>query len=780
MTTKKLSAIVFADIVGYTASMGKDEQAALHSLEELRKIVYPLAAQHHGIVLKEIGDAALMQFDNALDAVQCSVELQKGVSAVPRLKLRIGIHLGDVVVEEKEGTKDILGDAVNIASRIQPIAVPGGIVVTEDVWKQISNNPNYHSVSLGARRLKGVRTPVTLHALTGEHIVTPSLKQRVTQRQIFRRSVLTGALLLVALLAYLLSNPEWQNTEVPSIAFLHLKNLGTEQDEPYCYGITQDLIVDVAKAGLIRVAPMQDIMSLPKEPLSIEDIAKKLRVHYVMEGTLTHESNVFRIAAHIVDAITKKNLLEEKIEVPVANASALEGKLADIILKKLSVKSSAVAKDELTRQKTTNPEAYEYYLRAKYLFDHKKTKDDVSVARGLYEQASSLDSSFILPQLGLGSTYELDGNYDQALALYKRALALAQADDNKLEEGKSQLRLGAVCWYQADYPKALEYYLQSLTTMQELGDREGEGRVLNNIGLVYDNRGDYPKALEYYSKSLRIRQDLGDRQAEGVTLGNIGIVYSNQGDYPKALEYYFKDLNMMQELGDRHGEGAQLGNIGNVYNNEGDYPKALEYYFKSLRISRDLGDRYVEGTTLDNIGIVYNGQGDYPKALDYCLKSLDITRAIGLRSAEGCDLTLFGQIYYEEQEYRRAIDSLKKAIAIFEKIVETDNVLWATSWLARAEIESGNPKDAEEHTLKVEELFKTLPHPRDIIEICWNLSQVYDGLSNKQRAKEYFKRAFDELQASAGKISDSTMRQSYLKNLKTNREIVAAYTQSEK
>ena len=127
-TTRKLAAIVFVDVVNYTATMGRDERAALGLLEELRKILHPLVQNHNGVVLKELGDGALLSFDSAIEATDCAVELQGRVRAAPNLRLRVGIHLGDVVVEEK----DVFGSGVNVAARVQPLAAPGRIVVTED------------------------------------------------------------------------------------------------------------------------------------------------------------------------------------------------------------------------------------------------------------------------------------------------------------------------------------------------------------------------------------------------------------------------------------------------------------------------------------------------------------------------------------------------------------------------------------------------------------------------------------------------------------------------
>ena len=564
--------------------------------------------------------------------------------------------------------------------------------------------------------------------------------------------------------------------EVPSIAFLYLKNLGTDQDESFCYGITEDLIVDIAKAGLVRVAPMNDIMSIQKERLTSEAIAKKLRVRYIMEGSFRRDGNFARITATIIDALTKNTLWADRIETSTEDAASLQGKLAKTILTVLDLKPSETIEKEITTKKSANPQAYEYYLRAKFLYDKKKMKDDVAVARGLYEQAISMDPSFVLAQLGLGATYELEGKYERALKMYNNTLSIAKSSNSEIDLGNCLRNIGIVYNDLGDFSKALDFYNQSLSIMQKLGDKKGEGNSLRDIGLTYLSQGNYPPSLDYFTKSLKICEELGEERDEGVTLSNIGIVYMSQGDYSKALEKYSKSLKISQELEDREGEGNTLINIGYAYNNQGYYKESLEYYAQSLKIKEELGNKEGEGIILNNIATVYNNQGDYTKAMENCNKSFAITQSIGDRSGDGYNYVLFGQISYSKQDFSKATDYFKKAEATFTQTDEKQNVMWANSWRSLSEIKLGNRNDANTSIKKVEELFKAIPHPENIIEICWNLSQTYTLLSNTDKASEYLRKANDEVQSSATKISDTEMKQSFLSKVKVNKEIIAEIT----
>ncbi len=157
-------------------------------------------------------------------------------------------------------------------------------------------------------------------------------------------------------------------------------------------------------------------------------------------------------------------------------AAVLQGQLARAIINALHLKPTEVVKKDITESRTTNPEAYEFYLRAKFLFEKKKTKEDILTARGMYQKAIDLDSTFTLAHLGTGETYLSQGEYEEAGRIYQRALGIAQRTGEKNEEASSLSRLGIVEWYQGNFSKALEYHSQSLKLMLETGNRGGEGR----------------------------------------------------------------------------------------------------------------------------------------------------------------------------------------------------------------------------------------------------------------------------------------------------------------
>ncbi len=565
------------------------------------------------------------------------------------------------------------------------------------------------------------------------------------------------------------------NGDVPSVAILYLKNLGLESDEPYSYGITQDLIVDIAKAGLVRVAPMKDILSLQKSALPIDSIALKLRVRFVLDGSLKRIGDVLQLSGQIVEAASGATVWADRLQAKASEVTTLQGQLARAIIKALNLEPSEVIEKDITKSRTTNPEAYEFYLRANYLYQKKKSKADIETARGMFQKAIDLDSGFVLAHLGNGTTYSSQGDYKDAEQIYDRALHIARRSNEKNEEAISLSLLGVLEWYRGNYTEALAYYTQSLSIAQEMGDHAGEGKTLNNIAVVYSAQGDYATALGYYAKSLKTAQELGDRRAEANALSNNANVYYLKGDYSRAMEYYSQGLKTFQELGDRHGEGMTLNAIGSTFRSQGAFDKALEYYTKSLSVKQDLGDRRGEGFTLNDIGIAHDERGNYGKALDYYAQGLKVAQEVGDQEGEGYALWGMGGVFLKQSNVGNAIKHLKKSEALFAQMDAQPQRVSVLSWLALAEAKNENRKSAQASVDSVEKLLTVIPKPEELIGISWNLYQVNALLGNSQKASQHLQRAYKEVTLRAEMIHDALMRRSYLENVRTNREIRSAW-----
>jgi len=329
---RKLAAIMFTDIAGYTAQMSKSESKTLKLLEKKRSILKPLFKKYKGTFVKEIGDGTLSYFDSAVNAATCAVKLQEITYDDEDMNIRVGIHIGDIVFKEN----DVFGDGVNVASRLESMAPKGGVIVSKSVFDELINQEDFEGIELGLQSLKGVGRLIEVFGLKGKKLNEPNPKDYQDDKIKIH-----------------------SDDEVPSIAIIPFDNKGADEDVFYAYGISADLISDCSSAGLIRVSSLKQIEELGD--LTVEEKAKKLNVRYISTGTLWKMGDMFQLSVELYDTKDKKVVWSDRWQESWDNLTAIKGNLSDGLLKALDTTSKVERKVE-----TTNTEAYEFYLKAKY------------------------------------------------------------------------------------------------------------------------------------------------------------------------------------------------------------------------------------------------------------------------------------------------------------------------------------------------------------------------------------------------------------------------------
>jgi tetratricopeptide (TPR) repeat protein len=451
--------------------------------------------------------------------------------------------------------------------------------------------------------------------------------------------------------------------EVPSVGILMMQNLGKEDEEFWSSGMTVDLITTVKGAGLIRVASFDDILNLDKK-LSIKEKAEKLRVKYILTNTIKKGDDGFHLWSILENIEDGTTIFTNKFISRLDHAPQIVGKLAENILKTLKVST----KQDVMKAPTTNAEAYEFYLKAKYIHEKREDMQDTEISRGLYRKAIELDDNLIEAKTSLGWTYFETGDYDKAMDIYTSALKQAEELGNKSGIGASLKGIGDVHQIKGDYDNALDDYGRQFKILEELADKRGIGASLNNIGGVYFNKGDYEKALNYYERSLTILEEIDDKQGMGYNLNTIGIVYAYKGDHEKAIEYHERSLKIDEELGDKGGMGWSLNNIGDVYKSQGNYEKAMDYYERSLAIQEERGNKSWIGRSLIKIGNVHDIKSDHEKALDYYERSLKILEELGDKYGIGASLKSIGDLYSNKGDSAKALDYYNRSRKIKEEL----------------------------------------------------------------------------------------------------------------
>jgi TolB-like protein/class 3 adenylate cyclase len=405
VTERRLAAIMFTDIVGYTALMAESEEKGRRVRERHRTLLGPLSEQHHGRVVDENGDELVLCFPSALDAVSCALAAQTELSDDPDLRLRIGIHMGDVVFEDGR----VYGDGVNVASRIRPLSEPGGICVSDEVQHSIQNQEDIESRSLGRHELKNVPRTVEVFAVGRPGSVRVGRRRRGQARPWSRgRSALAVlALAVVALIAWRI----WEQTRgaatgpIRSIAVLPLENLsGDPEQEYFSDGMTGALIGDLAKLGTLKVISRTSVMPYKNARRPLREIAAELDVDGIIEGTVIREGDRIRIAVQLIDARSDHNLWADRYERSLRGVLALQSEIAATVAREIDLQLTPREQELLTSSYEVIPAAHDAYLRGKNHLSAFTVADTFQAIEHL-ERAVALDPNYAAAYAAIGEAY---------------------------------------------------------------------------------------------------------------------------------------------------------------------------------------------------------------------------------------------------------------------------------------------------------------------------------------------------------------------------------------
>ena len=374
---RRLAAIMFTDLVGSTELAHKDEKAALGLLREQESLADSVLALHQGRRVKSTGDGMLAEFGNARDALECAVEFQRRAhdrppgDGGPSLKVRVGIHLGDV---EGHGT-DILGDAVNIAARVEPLAEPGGIAISESVYVQVRNKVPYTLESVGPRSLKGVAEPVEIYRVVLPWTGRPSAAHPAA---------------------------------VPRLAVLPLANTSSDpENEYFADGLTEELIAVLARMKGLRVIAPSSVRGYKRVPKPIATVGSELGVTSVLEGSVRKSGNRLRISLQLIDVATQDHRWVETYDQTLDDLFSVQTAIAEKTARAVVPELLGADLEAIRERPRATPEAYEAYLQAVYAYrradEEGFTKENLERCLRAFERSLELDPKFAPPYAALAN-----------------------------------------------------------------------------------------------------------------------------------------------------------------------------------------------------------------------------------------------------------------------------------------------------------------------------------------------------------------------------------------
>jgi adenylate cyclase len=600
---RRLAAIMFTDLVGYTALTQKNEALAMQLLEEHRRIVRPLFPKHSGREVKTIGDAFLVEFGSALEATRCAFDIQQSLSELnsgrspdKRVLLRVGIHLGDVIHDQN----DVYGDAVNIASRIEPLASPGGICVSEQVYDQIKNKFEFPLSSLGEKNLKNVGEPIEVF-----RVILPWEKKSESESSL----------------------------EKTRLAVLPFTNMSPDPNDQYfADGITEEIISIVSGISGLSVISRTSVMGYKGTTKKLGEIGRELDVGSILEGSFRKAGNRIRVTAQLIDVAGDKHLWAQNYDKTLDDIFAVQSEIAEKVAGELKIRLVESEKRTLEKKPTENTEAYTFFLRGRELY-REETETSLRQAISLFEKAIELDPKFARAYVGLAECHQWLANYghepyDISLSIVKTSLERAIGLDPNLPEAHASLsemffNIDDLPDSEAEARKALELnpsLPETYAMLSELTALKGDqGEMVRQIetayrldpirprfiwlvGSAYFYAGREQEALELWKKTEQL--------TPAPTYRGMTEYYLIKGDLEKAKEFNAK----VEKLEPTNPRITWMGGV--IAAMEGDRERAL-------LVIRKIEDAKMGPISFNYIGYVYHALGDLDSYFEYMNKALE-------------------------------------------------------------------------------------------------------------------------------------------------------------
>jgi len=470
--TRQLAAVMFTDIVGYTALMQGDEEIAIKVRARHREVLHEQHELYQGKIVQYYGDGSLSVFKSAVEAIKCAIEiqrfLQEGKYHVP---IRMGLHIGDIIYSKTE----VYGDGVNVASRIESMGIQGAILLSDKLNDELKNHNSISTISLGSFELKNITKPIEIFAITNEGITVPKQTElKVKQKKISK-----------------------------TIAVLPFVNMSTStENEYFSDGITEEIINALAKIKSLKVTSRTSSFFFKNKNIPLKQIGKELNVSAILEGSVRLSGDTIRINAQLIQAEEDFHFWSETWDRKLENIFEIQDEISLLIADKLRESFGHFEiQDQLVPKQTDNINAYEYCLKAKF-HENKWNPEDTKIAISYYENALKLDSNYSEAHLGLASCYSFLGTtafmpFEEAWGKTIQYTNLALALNDQLSGVHYQLSNQAF-FIECDYSKSLQEMKRAI----EINPNNAEAQQF--ISFLYIIAGEKEKSSKHLDIALKI------------------------------------------------------------------------------------------------------------------------------------------------------------------------------------------------------------------------------------------------------------------------------------
>ena len=828
--TRKLAAIVFTDIVGFTKLSARDENKAFDLLGTQRHLLKPIVDKFNGEWLKEMGDGLLLTFPTVSAAVECSIQIQTTVKDIENLNLRIGIHEGEIT--EKDG--DVFGDDVNVASRIEPFSAPGGISISGKVQQNISSLPEYKTEYLGQPNFKGVSQKVEVYCLVSHALPKPKLDKinakldTGNNKSLFKRIVfpvtgfiftLIGGIIwfILPLLSFSSAN-ENENYE-KRIAVLYFENRGETEDLYFADGLTEEIISRLSRVRDLSVVSKFDIAEFKGKNINIEDIKDKTKADFILSGNVLRINDKIKITAELTDIIKREVPWGDTFERNVLDIFSVQDEVSLNIVNNLDMKISFRDRESVVIDPTSNVKVYDRLAKAKANAYNLRTTDDgidnmINTLNEIVSDDSSYADALSTRGFYLFLKYWYQGYWTKADSeegrdLLKNCLldletSLGYDSNNRIALAFLPVAHLVSLWNLPSATSKIFTARKALVEVNEFREKYPDDFMSNFVKGLYhrlkarmaaiSSDSDYDLAVKHLTLSIEqtrnaIRNNISDPMIKNIYeegLNNLAYFQQTYSDYSSAIDYYneLEEINMRDKQYERlsrayYSHATTLQLIGN-------YELSIDYSFKYEKLNNQLKSPRIPFLAKLLISSNYIYMGEPKVGIDILQELQSDYNAV---TKTGLDI---GSSYYyylakasiDLGNNKEAIEYLSSFIELFDQLaVEkagNEFHLWTVkgkrmvgkSLLALAHAREGN--NIKSSNL-IETIINEIPNqPRlyyeNSIEILNNIGGTYKKLGRVTESKTYFDKAFNEMNRIATMLSADD-RNIYFYNIKIHKNI---------
>ena len=700
MEKRRLAAIVFSDIYDFTGKIGRNEDLMMDLLSEHNRLFEWSVEAHGGRIVKSIGDGFMMEFSSAPLAVKSCLAIQKLLAeskfAQERgetLQVRFGINIGEII----ERGDDIFGAVVNIASRLEGQAEPGGICLSNAVVNSVRAAMQIDFVPLGPLQLKHVADPIDAFAITAqwirENVLSPAFGQSELERP---KTRITPSVA-----------DEEDDTGPITLAVMPFRVIGAKAEDRYIgESLVDALVFALSRENQIHVHPTESLIALGDNATNPDKIFSSLGVGYLVRGVIHIAGIRLTVQISLIKAKSQINLLSEEFKGTTDEIFRLQKIIAQAVLFATMQQVSDETQASLSAAAPNSPMAGKFFLDGVAALRRAVTWVDYKQAVSLLQRAVMLDPNLVPARTELAGAYAMvHGQWQNDKSWLDKALSeakIAQELDPTSPEvesalGKIHLLRGNVNEAEGHLLNAIGMRPQALgpkLSLSELYYRQGrlaeanallneaqsgyrsrkdcysQAKIALQLGRLAMTQGMLLKSLESYDMARRLSETIGNDQMTAQVRLSLGVVYRSMGKLPLARDNYNQANAIFERLGDKKSLAGGINNLAILHEAMGETKNAVENYLQSVRISEEVGDDLTLAAALTGLGKIYSLTGKMPEAVEYLSRAIDLRRQQGDRMKEAIALIDLAATYCDAG---RRDDSLHTYQQVYDLVVDTGN-----------------------------------------------------------------------------------------------------------